>query len=260
MTWTPPRGRLLVWSAAVLVAAVLAAAVLRDDRGPVGDLTVGDVARVGVTEGDSIPDYVRASRDELAGLLASGRAETYALVSFATYLDPYQLGSVLDGVSVSEVVTRVPLPATQTEIVRIPATRVPDDVVAGMTRIAERKEREAREYRERSAQLAGAEELRRIYDSNARVADEEAAAYRSSCACVYAAVVRATPSALDEIARRPKVRVVDPAPEVHRLDRAVFLPPLPEQEDVVRPPADERLSGRTPDQVESGLGGHAMSQ
>jgi hypothetical protein len=29
---------------------------------------------------------------------------------------------------------------------------------------------------------------------------------------------------------------VDPAPDVTRLDRAVFLPPLPEQTGTVRPP------------------------
>jgi hypothetical protein len=34
---------------------------------------------------------------------------------------------------------------------------------------------------------------------------------------------------------------VDPAPEVERLDRTVFLPLLPEQATVVAPPPDRAL-------------------
>ena len=49
-------------------------------------------------------------------------------------------------------------------------------------------------------------------------------------------VVRATPAALDQIAARPEVRAVDPAPEVRRLDRAVFLPAAVPSRSA-RPPA-----------------------
>jgi hypothetical protein len=35
--------------------------------------------------------------------------------------------------------------------------------------------------------------------------------------------------------------VVDPAPEIRRLDRTVFLPLLPEQATVVAPPPDRSL-------------------
>jgi hypothetical protein len=106
---------------------------------------------------------------------------------------------------------------------------------------AVRKEAEAAEYRALLAKLTPGTtrdgELRSVYENGAQVASAEALAYRSLCSCVYAAVVRATPAALDRIAKRPEVRSVEPAPEVRRLDRAVFLPPLPEQRDVVRPPA-----------------------
>lgn len=253
--WRPP-GRLLFWSAVVLVVAVLLTAMLRDEPGGGGDPTVGDVVRVGVVEGESIPDYLRASREELAQLSATAteHGEVYALVVFATYLSPDQLAPVLAKATPSEVITRVPLPGTQTEIMRIPAGRLPDDVRAGMVQVAERKEREARDYRDRASGMTDDDDLRQVYESNARVADQEAAAYRSSCACVYAAVVRAAPTVLDELARRPDVRVVDPAPEVVRLDRAVFLPPLPEQEDVVRPPADDHLPA-SDGSADSGSGG-----
>jgi hypothetical protein len=202
-----------------------------------------------VVDGQSIPGYVASSRDELAALLATSRTgpppAVYALVTLAGYLAPDRLTPVLNEVAVSEVFSRVPLPETQTQIVRIPAFRVPEDVVGGMLRVAEGKEREARDYTERGARLTGAGErernLRAIYQSGAQVAQAEATAYRSRCSCVYAAVVRGLPDALDRVAGRPGVRAVDPAPEVRRLDRAVFSPPLPEQADLVRPPADASL-------------------
>ena len=45
--------------------------------------------------------------------------------------------------------------------------------------------------------------------------------------------------------RRPGVRAVDPAPEVRRLDRAVFRPPLPEQVGTA-PVASRRADARCP--------------
>jgi hypothetical protein len=237
-------GTALLSSVAVLVTAVWAA-----DRRPVGDPTVGDVTRVGVSDGQSIPGYVESSHDRLAALLAapptSHPSETYALVTLSAYLAPDRLTPTLGGVAVSEVFSRVQLPDAQTQIVRIPALSVPADVLTGMTEVADRKDREARDYQARSAAVTGDGEqqrrLRAYYDSGARVAMQEATAYRSRCSCVYAAVVRAEPAVLGRMAARPEVRAVDPAPEVSRLDRAVFTPPLPEQQDVVRPPADTSL-------------------
>ncbi|MGB2569601.1 hypothetical protein ACPFP2_14280 [Micromonospora citrea] len=206
---------------------------------PVGDRTVGEVTRVGVRQGDSIPGYVRAAGAELAALPADGPSG-YALVSFDGYLAPDRLPAVLADTAVVEVVARVPLPDRQTEVVHLPAQLLPRDVVAGMSALADRKDREATDQRTRAAGTTDAE-LRRVYDSGARVAAEEARAYRSGCGCVYAAVVRAEPVALRALAVRPGVRVVDPAPEARRLDRTVFTPPLPEQRDVVRPPVDTAL-------------------
>jgi hypothetical protein len=242
------RMRVLTGAALLSATAVLLTAVWAADRQPSGDPTVGEVVRVGVFEGQSIPGYVDSSHKELAQLLAtppSGSTETYALVTLSAYLAPDRLTPVLGGVAVSEVLGRVPLAETQTQIVHIPAYRIPTDVVAGMAAVADRKDTEAREYRDLSQKLTGESprerELRQVYDTGAAVAAAEATAYRSSCSCVYAAVIRATPAALEQISERPEVRAVDPAPEVQRLDRAVFLPPLPEQNDLVHPPADTGL-------------------
>ncbi|GAA3775761.1 hypothetical protein GCM10022225_74630 [Plantactinospora mayteni] len=243
------RLRLLTTVALLCSVAVLVTAVWAADRRPAGDQTVGEVTRVGVVQGQSIPGYVEASRGELRALVAAGAAEpaqpTYALVTMSAYLAPDRLTPVLTGIGVSEVFARLWRPGTQTEIVRIPAQRVPDDVLAGMSEIAARKDQEVQDYQERAAGVTGdgarERELRQFYSSGARVADEEATAYRARCSCVYAAVVRGEPAALERVAARSEVRAVDPAPEVQRLDRTVFTPPLPEQHDVVRPPADASL-------------------
>lgn len=245
------RSRLLGATATFSVAAVLGTAMWAADRPAVGDTTVGEVVRVGVVAGDSIPAYVQASRDELASLArAAPPTETYALVTLSEYVTPARLAPILRGVSVSEVVGRVPLPDTQTKIVRLAAERLPADAEVAMAAVADGKDREARDYRARRSAVSGngqrERELRKLFETGAAVARAEASAFRAKCGCLYAAVVRSAPAALGEITRRPGVRSVDPAPEVHRLERAVFLPPLPEQTGVVRPPADTSLSGGAP--------------
>ncbi|HEX8627802.1 MAG TPA: hypothetical protein VF755_06500 [Catenuloplanes sp.] len=249
------RVRLLTGAAVLSATVLVVIAVRAGDQGSAGDPTVGAVVRVGVRDGDSIPDYLSSTRRELASLVAVAPSaapgpDPYALVTFAAYRTPDQLAPALDGVTVAAVYARVPTPRVQTQIVRIPAIRVPADVAAGMLDAAARKDREAADYRRLSAALTGdgAEQRRRrdLYDSGAAVAAAEATAYRQRCGCVYAAVVRAPAAALDRIATRPEVRTVDPAPEVQRLDRAVFVPPLPEQVDVVRPPADDGSPGTGP--------------
>jgi hypothetical protein len=245
------HAELLAATATLCVTAVLGTAIWAADRPVVADRTVGEVVQVGVAAGESIPAYVRASRAELASLARAAPAtETYALATLSEYVTPARLGSILRGVSVSEVMGRVPLPKTRTEIVRLSAERLPADAEAAMGAVADGKEREARDYRTRGSAVTGNDqserELRRLYETGAAVARAEAAAFRGRCGCLYAAVVRSTPAALAEVTRRPGVRSVDPAPEVRRLERAVFLPPLPEQSDVVRPPIDASLPGGAP--------------
>lgn len=241
--------RLRVFAAVVGVIAVAATllAVHRSDAVRGDDPSLGDVLRVGVAEGASIPAYVQAGRDELAAL--PGDAPVWALVSFTAYLAPDRLAPVLADAPVSSVFARVPLPRTQTELARLTVRRLPDDVVAAMDVTAGRKTEEARHYRDLLARADGARsDLRDVYLSGATVADQEAAAYREHCSCVYAAVVHAAPAALRAVAARPETRVVDPITDLRRLDRTVFLPPLPEQTTVAAPvgewpPAPSASSG-----------------
>ncbi len=199
---------------AVAVAALVALVLTRHRPAPPA-FSGTDVVRVGVSQGASIPGYLADARSRLAALPAG--TAVYALVSFTGYLPPDAVGPVLAGAEPFRVYTRVPLPATQTAIVAVPVARLPEDLVAGMDAEAGRR----------------ADEARRTGDP---VASTEADRYRQHCACAYAAVVRADAAALSALAGRPQVRAVDPAPDVTRLDRAVFLPPLPEQSGTAGPP------------------------
>jgi len=218
-----PLARAVVAAAVVVTVTVVALwwSVERS-RPPIRST---DAVRVGVAPGGSIPEYVADSARDLAAHAAGAARASYALVSFNTYLAPERLVGLLSGVEVAEVIVRVPLPGEQTEIVRLPARRMPDDVSAGLDRIAARKEAEAAGY------------LRDGSAGAARLAMAEAAGMRQRVACVYAAVVRAAPAELTALTSQSVVRAVDPAPDVREPARAVFLPPLPEQSDFARPPA-----------------------
>jgi hypothetical protein len=239
------RGRLRLrllraFGVTATVATLVTVALATHGREPGrGSVQAGPTLHVGVGQDQSIPGYVSSSNRELAQLVEQGPAEVYALVSLRAYLAPDRLTPVLGGVAVAEVYARVPLHQAQTQIVRIPAYRIPDDVVTGMRQVAARKEADADEFLRLAAKLSevnvAEDKLRTSYLDGATLASAEATAYRDGCTCVYAAVVRASAVALEQIAARPEVRAVDPAPEVLRLDQAVFLAPLPEQADTVEP-------------------------
>jgi hypothetical protein len=219
----------------------------------------GDLVEVGVVEGQSIPAYLTASRRELAALTdpsAPAAGDTWALTSLDNYVPPGRLPGLLGGAGVAQVYARVPLPGVQTQVVRIPVYRLPQDVTAGMVAAAQQRDQEQAEYLQLSAKLSGngptTERARQAYEAAARAAGAEAAAYRSGCSCVFAAVIRAAPAVLRQIADRPGVRVVDPAPEVHSLDSTEFRAPLPEQSGTV---PDE--PSQTPTPVPTGTPGIA---
>ncbi|WP_250030487.1 hypothetical protein [Paractinoplanes maris] len=249
----------LVAAVAVASAGVLLLGTLwlsRPETVPAGD--PGDVVRVGVVQGQTVPGYLDATRDELGALTdpsAPAAGETWALVSLEDYVAAGVLPDLLADTAVAQVYTRVSLAEGHTPVVRIPVYRLPADVLSGMLDTALERDREHAEYEQLARRLTGDDEnqvrARRAYLSAARTASAEASAYRSGCSCAFAAVVRAAPAALRGVADRPGVRAVDPAPEVRQLDRTEFRPPLPEQNGTV--PAEPSRSPAVP----TGSGGIA---
>jgi hypothetical protein len=239
------RGRVLGGLAVTGVAAVVASAVYVSWDTPPPDVTVGEVVRVGAAEGDQVPLYTDRARAELRALVTAGTAEAYALVSFRGYATPGGVVPVLRDVETVRAFVRLPVAGVQTPIVSFGVQTPAVDIPAAMARVAAQREAAALEDEKTAAGLSGDDAreraLKAFYTDNARLDRAEASAYRQGCACVYAVVVRATPVRLAELAGRAGVRVVDPAPEIRRLDRTVFLPLLPEQMAVVAPPPDRSL-------------------
>ncbi len=254
----PSRLRVMTALAVASAVALLVTVVRVADHGPQPDNPTGDVVRVGVVEGQSVAGYLRSSRGELAALLPASGApaagETWALVSLTAYLAPDKLQAIFAGIPVAEVYARAPLPGIRTQVVKIPVYRMSPDVVAGMLNAALARDQEQADYRKLGTELEGDGvnelRLRRAYDSAAQTAALEAAAYRAHCACLFAAVVRTAPATLEALAGRAEVRVVDPAPEVRRLDRTEFRPVLPEQVTTV-PDDDESDAPTVPSRSQS---------
>jgi hypothetical protein len=252
--------RLITGVAVACAATLLTALIWLAEPGPAPEPEPIDVVRVGVVEGQSVPGYLNSTHGELTALAhAPGTTDTWALVTLRSYLAPDPLAALLTGVAVAQVYARAPLGEAQTEVVRIPAYRLPDDVVAGMLGAAARRDQERADYRRLSGRTENDVRLRRAYDTAARLAGDEASAFRARCSCVFAAVVRAPPAMLTAVADRAGVRAVDPAPEVRRLDRAEFRPPLPEQRTTVPPSGGQTVAPPVSAPLPSSLGARATS-
>ncbi|MGH3648988.1 MAG: hypothetical protein ACRDTM_17645 [Micromonosporaceae bacterium] len=241
----PPIGRALTWctrgavrrrvlfSTGVVAAfALLMASVWAARQPPTSPTEVGYVVRVGVADGQSISSYDEAADRELEDLADQGGEPAYALVSFSAYLTPDRFATPLGDVEVHRGYARAPLRDIRTDVVEITVRTMPGDLRTGMVSVAEDRAARAEAYRRDAAKLTGSSEVERqqreSYQAKAEDAAAEAAAYRSMCSCLYAAVVRGTPGALDRLGQAAGVRTVDPAPEVTDLSRAVFVPPIPE--------------------------------
>jgi len=232
----------IVVSLSVVLVAVYAAGRTQAPN----DGLNGSVVYLGVANGASIPKYVATSDNRLQKLIADSATtakppQFFALVSFSAYLTPDQLATVFAGldVRVINVIMRVPLDA-QTQIIKIDASNIPEDVVRGMTATATAKAQDILDYENLLTKVNGstAEDsaLRTSYRSGAAISRAEESAYQSLCHCVYAAVVYATPNALGKLSHQGDVRTVEPTPRDQLIDRAVFRPPLPDQSDVAEPP------------------------
>ncbi|MFC7532726.1 hypothetical protein [Actinoplanes sp. GCM10030250] len=259
---------------AVAATVTLVLAVVWVDRELPSGEDPGEVVRVGVVEGQSVTGYLENSRHEMAGLTdpsAPVSGETWALVSLRAYATPGRLGVLLSDAAVAQVYARVPLVDARTQVTRIPVYEMPGDVSSGMLDVALARDQEQAEYLRLSRALEGSGRnevrLRATYEAAARTAAREAAAFRAGCECVFAAVVRATPEVLDRLVRRHGVRSVDPAPEVRRLDRTEFRPPLPEEDGTVRadpsgtpvPSTVTPVAIGTPSPIPSSIGIHVTS-
>lgn len=223
---------------AVLLAGA-GVALARNGDGPSSPGTTRaapEVRVLGPAVGAEVEDYLVTSRARAAALSqAQPEAEHVALVSLGEYRTPDDVADLLVGVEVERAFLRVPSD-TPGEVLTSDVEDLVGDLRALYAATAERKAEDQREFVRLARSLGAATEeqrqVRDFYELSAQIAGREATAYRTGCACVFAAVVRGTADALAELPALTGVRGVELAP------RGVALEELRVQ------PLDPRQTGR----------------
>ncbi|MGH3888248.1 MAG: hypothetical protein ACRDSZ_17065, partial [Pseudonocardiaceae bacterium] len=106
----PPRARWAVW-AALFVALGVTVVVAGQPGQP---LPVAGVQRLGPEGGEPVADYLRRAATSLP---AAQSGSVWALVQLQDYLKPEPAAELTQGVRLSRVVLRVPLPRVQTALI-----------------------------------------------------------------------------------------------------------------------------------------------
>jgi hypothetical protein len=238
--WVLGIGCVVVLFALVAYAGVLAA------RPSVPAAPAGQV-RLGPEPGEAVASYV-----ERAGASwPTGGERVFALVQLGPELSAADAAAVVGagsgsgagaaggsgavggavgaggaGVPVAEVVFRVEIPRVQTALrfLDLPAGAP----VAGALDTA----------RQQAGHAAEADAAR-LTDRPGAVAEAEAAAYATPCACVLALLVQADRPALEALAAAPGVRAVEAAPPGVGTSGLALSPLLPEQTTTADPPPDD---------------------
>lgn len=179
---------------------------------------------LGPEPGERVDAYLARAR---ASLPSAG--EAWALVQLRSPVDAAGAAALAEGVRVSRVVFRVPLPRVQTAVVTVP--------VPGQRPLDELRDAQQRAATERAqaGERAAASGQRRSAD----IAAAETRELRAGCQCVLALLVLADRPALDAVAARPAVRAVHAATPGLPLPSVAVSPLLPEQTEAAGPVPDD---------------------
>lgn len=193
----------------------------------------------------SIDDHFAAARERaIAATSDEPDGRFLALLSLSRPVAPAEAEQLAtqNGLIVRRVYLRAPVTAGLTEVVPVD---VPGDLLPGLTAVFEqtaaRKVEEQREFASLASSIEPTStadaEFRAAYEADAQAAGEEAAAYRTPCACLFALVVGGEAAGLIELAALPPVRGVELARRGAELTALDILPLFPELTGVVPAPA-----------------------
>jgi hypothetical protein len=197
---------------------------------------------LGPAVGTEIDPHFAAARERLMALSRRGpEARHLALVSLNTGLTPEETVELLGDSSL--VVRRAYLRAPVTGDPEVIVFQTQEELMTGLRQvfaeIAVRKAKEQQDLLGTAETIEGGtpeeEEFRSLYVADARLAGEEAAAYRASCACVFALVVEGEVRELAELPALPVVRGVELAPRTADLTALDIRPLAPSEQGVVAP-------------------------
>ena len=214
----PSRARWAVLAVLLVVFGVAVVVAGQHDQ-PVH----GGVQRLGPEVGEPVAGYLLRAG---ASLPERNSGQVWALVQLDRYLTPEPAAELTQGVRLSRVVLRVPLPRVQTALITrdLPGQRPVTELAEAMRSAAQERFAASRET------LTG---------RAAAVAAAEAAQLRGGCACVLALLVFGDGEALRAVADRPGVRAVHAAAPDTPLGDIAIAALLPEQVDRVGPVPDD---------------------
>ena len=236
----PQLGLLVVVS--VFLAGVVVARTSDEAQSARLRGAAGAPLALGPPVGSRIDDHFRTAR-ERAVAVAKGDPEAryVALVSLSDERTPVEAQRLVaeNGLTARRVYLRAPVAGELAEVLPV---QTPGDLVPVLTGVyeqtARRKADEQRSFVSlaESIESVGDADFKMFYEAAARAAEQEAAAYRSACACVFALVVDARAVELAELTAVPGVRGVELAPRGIELAALDITPPAPDATGVVEPP------------------------
>lgn len=204
-----------------------------------------DGLALGPPVGSGIEEHFAAARERAVAAAAQDPDGRFlALVSLSRVLAPAEAEQLAmqNGLAVRRVYLRAPVTTGLAEVLPI---EVSGDLLPALRAVfeqtAQRKTEEQREFASLASSIEPANpadaEFRAAYEADARAAGEEAAAYRTPCACLFSLVVEGQAAGLVELAAVPGVRGVELARRGADLTALDVLPLFPEVTGVVPAPA-----------------------
>jgi hypothetical protein len=235
-------GRVVATTAAVACVALTVVAVYTATRPATVTPELAGI-HVGVSTGTDIPQYISTTVTGLDRAIAAARpgdpTVRYALVSFARYKEPAQLGPLLVNVEAVEVFLR----ARPAGVFVAQVHLIPGDVVKAMSAHASELSGDADDLQtqvQRLGQTPNEITLKKTYADFVAADNAEMSAYVGNCACAFGAVVHGSLSTLKALAGEDGVRAVDLVPLRPDVSRDTFMPPVPEQRGIATlPPVEE---------------------
>ncbi len=179
-------------------------------------LSAGGIPTVGPDPGAGVQDYIDATTARIVDLNRADPDQRYtALVSFVAYAKVEDIADLVDEVDVKKVFSRAKSAGATAEVLQISVQDLVQDTRKVFADTAKRKARDQQDNLSQARSITSAVATEQAFKAEfvrqAEVDGKEAAAYRSTCPCVFAVLVEAGARELSELLQTGGVRAVDVA-------------------------------------------------
>lgn len=179
-------------------------------------LAAGEIPTVGPDTGAGVQDYIEATTARVVDLNRADPDKRYtAMVSFVAYAKVEDIADLVDEVDVKKVFSRAKSAGSTAEVLQISVQDVVQDTRKVFAATAQRKARDQQDNLSQARSITSAVGTEQAFKAEfvrqAEVDGKEAAAYRTTCPCVFAVLVEGEARELAELLQTGGVRAVDAA-------------------------------------------------